>query len=64
MRREIERLYRRRRRGDLLLLYYSGHGIKDDFGDLYLAVKDTETDFLGSTALKATFVREQLDKSS
>ena len=64
VRREIERLYRRRRRGDLLLLYYSGHGIKDDFGDLYLAVKDTEADFLGSTALKATFVREQLDKSS
>jgi formylglycine-generating enzyme required for sulfatase activity len=62
LRREVARLYQRRKKGDLLLLYYSGHGIRDD-GDLYLAVKDTETDVVSATALEAAFVRAQLDKS-
>ena len=62
-RREIARLYQRRKRGDLLLLYYSGHGIKDDHGDLFLAMQDTESEIVSATALGATFVREQLDKS-
>jgi hypothetical protein len=64
VRREIARLYQRKKRGDLLLLYYSGHGIKDDYGDLYLAVKDTETDVVSATAINAAFVRDRLDKSS
>jgi formylglycine-generating enzyme required for sulfatase activity len=64
VRREIARLYQRKKRGDLLLLYYSGHGVKDDFGDLYLAVQDTETEVVSATALDAAFVRDQLGKSS
>jgi len=63
VRRRIARLYQRSKRGDLILLYYSGHGIKDDYGDLYLAVKDTETDVVSATSLDAAFVRGQLDKS-
>jgi len=63
VRRGIARLYRRRKRSDLLLLYYSGHGVKDDFGDLYLAVQDTESEIVNATALDAAFVRDQLDKS-
>jgi formylglycine-generating enzyme required for sulfatase activity len=63
VRREIARLYQRRKKSDLLLLYYSGHGIKDDYGDLYLAVRDTEIDIVGATAIDAAFVRDQLDKS-
>jgi len=63
LRKEIARLYQRRKKGDLLLLYYSGHGIKDDYGDLYLAVKDTETEVVSATALEAAFVRAQLGKS-
>ncbi|MFB0533373.1 MAG: caspase domain-containing protein, partial [Anaerolineae bacterium] len=63
VRREIARLYQRKKKSDLLLLYYSGHGIKDDFGDLYLAVRDTEIDIVGATAIDAAFVRDQLDKS-
>ncbi|MFX1355503.1 MAG: caspase domain-containing protein, partial [Promethearchaeota archaeon] len=59
----IAHLYQRRKRGDLLLLYYSGHGIKDDHGDLYLAVKDTETDIVSATAIDAAFVRNRIDKS-
>jgi len=57
-------LYQYKRKGDLLLLYYSGHGIKDEYGTLYLAVKDTKTDIVSATAISAAFVRDQLDKSS
>jgi formylglycine-generating enzyme required for sulfatase activity len=64
VRQEIARLYRRKKRDDLLLLYYSGHGITDDYGELYLAVKDTEKETMGATAVDATFVRGQLGKSS
>ena len=35
---EIERFFLNRRRDDLLLLYFSCHGIKDDDGLLYFAV--------------------------
>lgn len=58
----INRLYQRRKKDDLLLLYYSGHGIKDDYGDLYLAVRDTETDLLSATAIEAAFIRRLMDK--
>ena len=64
VRRKIARLYHRRKRGDLLLLYYSGHGIRDEHsGDLYLATRDTEMDIASATALDAAFVRGQIDKS-
>jgi uncharacterized caspase-like protein len=63
VRREIERLYKRKKKDDLLLLYYSGHGIMDDHRHLYLAVKDTETAFASSTAIEAAFVCDQIDKS-
>jgi uncharacterized caspase-like protein len=54
VRRRIARLYYRRKRGDLLLLYYSGHGIKDKYGgELYLATRDTEMDIASATALSA-----------
>jgi formylglycine-generating enzyme required for sulfatase activity/uncharacterized caspase-like protein len=64
VRRRIARLYHRRKRGDLLLLYYSGHGIRDErSGELYLATRDTEMDIASATALGAAFVRGQIDKS-
>jgi len=62
VRREIARLYSNKKKDDLLLLYYSGHGIKDDSGNLYLAVKDTEIDLVSATAIEATFVCAQLDQ--
>jgi formylglycine-generating enzyme required for sulfatase activity len=64
VRRRIARLYTRRKRSDLLLLYYSGHGIRDAHGDLYLATRDTEMDIAGATALDAAYVRKQIDKSN
>jgi uncharacterized caspase-like protein len=37
----IETLFSGRQKDDLVLLYFSGHGIKDDRGRLYLATRTT-----------------------
>jgi hypothetical protein len=37
----IDEFYDQKKYDDLLVLYFSGHGIKDEFGSLYLAFKDT-----------------------
>src|SRR5262245_58637463 len=42
VRRAISRFVGQRRRDDLLLLYFSGHGILDEQGLLYFAAADTE----------------------
>lgn len=52
-------LYRNRRRDDLTLLYFTGHGLKDEDGQLYLAMADTRRDNLLFTALPA----EQVDRA-
>jgi uncharacterized caspase-like protein len=45
--------YHNRRRDDLTLLYFTGHGLKDDQGRLYLAMTDTKRDRLLFTGLSA-----------
>ena len=46
-----------RQRSDTLLLYFSGHGVKDlDEGLLYFVASDTRTDRLRSTGVAASFV--------
>jgi uncharacterized caspase-like protein len=64
VRQGIGRLFERRSRDDLLLFYYSGHGFRDDYGELYLAVKNTEKESFRATGLDAAFVRAQLDTSN
>lgn len=34
---EIEKLFSNRKKDDLVVFFFSGHGIKDDTGKLYLA---------------------------
>ncbi|MFE9427166.1 caspase family protein [Kitasatospora sp. NPDC006697] len=51
--------YRERRRDDLTLLYFTGHGLKDDDGRLYLAMTNTRRDSLLFTGLSA----EQIDRA-
>lgn len=51
--------YRDRRRDELTLLYFTGHGVKDDDGSLYLAMGNTRRDSLMFTALAA----EQIDRA-
>jgi YVTN family beta-propeller protein len=55
----IGRFYRDCRRDDLTLLYFTGHGLKDSDGRLYLAMSNTHRDDLLFTAVAA----EQLDQA-
>ena len=63
VRRAIARFFEARSRDDLLLMYFSGHGVRDDHGHLYLAVRDTERDLLSGTAIEASFVTARMDRS-
>jgi len=46
---------------DLVLVYFSGHGILDDRGRLFLALKDTRTSLLKATAIPAAFISDEMD---
>ena len=59
----IETFFNKRKRDDLLLLYFSGHGIKDEDGKLYFATPNTKCDRLMSTAVAASFVNELMRKT-
>ncbi len=63
VRRVIARFFTEKQPDDLLLLYFSGHGVRDDRGLLYLAVQDTEHDLLNATAIPAAFVTDEMDRS-
>ncbi len=58
LRREIDIFFSDRRREDMLLLYFSGHGVKDKNGKLYFTTPDTLVGNLISTAVSASFIRE------
>jgi uncharacterized RDD family membrane protein YckC len=63
---EIETFFENRKRDDLLLLYFSGHGVRDiDDGRLYFATVDTqmiERKIRRSTAVPSHFVNEVMDR--
>ncbi|HVQ90650.1 MAG TPA: caspase family protein [Mycobacteriales bacterium] len=61
--RAVARFFKDRRRDDLLLLYFSGHGLKDDAGRLFLATPDTEAQLPDATAVPAAFVRDAMDRA-
>ena len=67
MQEAIETLYRDRAKDDLLLLFFSGHGITDDSGKLYFATRLTRKtpkgDLVKSTAVPAQFVQEIMGNS-
>ena len=63
VRRAIGRLFSDKKPDDLLLLYFSGHGVRDDRGMLYLAVQDTEHDLLAATGIPGGFITEEMDGS-
>src|SRR5438105_12686393 len=60
VRRAIEVFCSGRNRDDLLLLYFSGHGLKEDDGRLYLATIDTERGLPLATTVPASFVNDAM----
>jgi Caspase domain len=63
---EIESFFDDRKCDDLLLLYFSGHGIKDADGQLYFATIDTQLiqhNVRRATAVAAHFVNEVMSRS-
>jgi len=58
----IDEFFDQKKQDDLLVLYFSGHGVRDELGALYLAVKNTIRSRLRSTAVKSDFIREAMDQ--
>ncbi|GIG59780.1 hypothetical protein Lfu02_41520 [Longispora fulva] len=54
--------YRERRLDDLALLYFTGHGLKDDEGRLYLAMANTRLDSLLFTGLSADLIDQAMER--
>lgn len=63
----IETLFNGREKDDLVLLFFSGHGIKDESGKLYFATRNTrKTDeglLIKATTVPANFVHEVMNNS-
>lgn len=62
-RRAIARFFVNRKRDDLLLLYFSGHGVRNEQGQLFLAANDTEIGILEATGIPAEFVTYTMNNS-
>ena len=54
---QIEELFSDSRSDDLILLHFSGHGLKGESGELFFAASNTRPNRLGSTAVSADFVQ-------
>jgi Caspase domain len=54
---QIEELFSESRGDDVLLLHFSGHGLKSESGELFFAASNTRPDRLRATAVSADFVQ-------
>ncbi len=59
----IENLFSNREKNDLVLLFFSGHGIKDDTDKLYFTARNTRKTNVKSTAVSASFIHEIMANS-
>jgi hypothetical protein len=62
VRRQLESFFRDRATTDLLVVYLSGHGLKDDDGNLHFAMTDTDRELLLSTAVPAGLLSELMNR--
>ncbi|MGW0969943.1 caspase, EACC1-associated type [Streptomyces sp. NPDC002516] len=63
VRRRIERYFAGAGPDDMLLLYLSGHGLRDEAGRLFFAASDTELGLLDSTAISAEYISGRMEQS-
>jgi ABC-type transport system substrate-binding protein len=63
VREAIDDFFNNKKPDDLLVLYFSGHGVRDELGALYLAVKNTIRTKLRATGIKSDYIREVMDQS-
>ena len=60
---QIEEAFSEARPDDVLLLHFSGHGLKSESGELFFAASNTRPNRLGSTAVPADFVQRCMRES-
>ena len=60
---KIEEFFANRKPDDLLLLYFSCHGVLDPKGRLHFVSVNTKRELLGSTGISAHWVRQRMDQS-
>ena len=59
---EISSFFANKKPDDLLLLYFTGHGVLDERGRLFLAFKNTKTNhLLNATAIPSSFIADEMD---
>jgi branched-chain amino acid transport system substrate-binding protein len=67
MEKAVEDLFANRQRDDLVLLYFSGHGLKDQDAKFFLSTRDTgcyqNGNFFRATALPASELQEYIKNS-
>jgi branched-chain amino acid transport system substrate-binding protein len=67
MQEAIEELFTERHKDDLLLLFFSGHGIKNDNGKLYFSTRITrknhDGDLVRASTVPASFMHEMMSNS-
>lgn len=61
IRREISEFLGSKKPDDLVLVYFSGHGVLDGRGRLFLAFKDTQSNNLSGTAIPSSFITDIMD---
>ena len=63
IKKRIEDFFRESRRQDLLLFYFSGHGVLAQDRRFYFATASTELQWVRTTAIDDRFVNEAMDQS-
>lgn len=59
----VEDFFADRKPDDLLLMHFSGHGVKDEAGDLYFAAATSKLRRLAATAVSSAFVNGRMNRS-
>ncbi|GLY52975.1 caspase family protein [Lentzea sp. NBRC 102530] len=59
----VEDFFADRAPDDLLVLHFSGHGVKDEAGELHFATSSTKLSRLAGTAVSADFVARRMNRS-